>query len=551
MNNDIEFPSLDSVYGYEYKLNDLFFNLSRKTDSSELSKTKELFSSLVSEYKNDDSKIDLLFKLVLYTRDIGKGKGEQLLSYMMLFEFYKIFPDKAYKLLELFVWKYGSWRDIPYLCDYISKTTSKNDSPFIIKAVNIMNDQLYKDMKKGEKDVISTAAKWVPREGSKFSWLFDLLMENWTRRYCPYIFYTATTPEKMIKARSKASANYRKVFTILSRRLNLVETKLCNHIEFYDIDPLMINKKTMSKQWNLSFDMEFNSDIIRQYYPPGTQKNYNSFSPRDLMMEKGKELEFSRRAGGGKGEPPVPPIIRDSHYSGKLSTINTRYSISWLVEISLKTPIGQMDRINKLWQNIIVNKNLGPCIPVIDISSSVEKTGNIYSIIGNALLITKHSSIRGIRILFLSNEPLWYKNDSMCNDYVSIIKDIFAFLPPFTNSDILSGFSFLTMNSKDMNSKDIDALFFVIMTDKGFSSKTHHEIESLFHNNKLGVPKMLYWNISNKYVEMDTGLFIREPFFISGIDSSNFDSLFHIVNANSCFSQLELIHLILSKYVII
>jgi len=44
-----------------------------------------------------------------------------------------------------------------------------------------------------------------------------------------------------------------------------------------------------------------------QQYPPGTQKNYNSFSSRDLMMEKGKELEFSRRAGGGKGEPGVPP----------------------------------------------------------------------------------------------------------------------------------------------------------------------------------------------------------------------------------------------------
>ena len=45
-----------------------------------------------------------------------------------------------------------------------------------------------------------------------------------------------------------------------------------------------------------------------QHYPPGTQKNYNSFSSTDLMMEKGKELEFSRRAGGGKGEPGVPPI---------------------------------------------------------------------------------------------------------------------------------------------------------------------------------------------------------------------------------------------------
>jgi len=52
-----------------------------------------------------------------------------------------------------------------------------------------------------------------------------------------------------------------------------------------------------------------------QHYPPGTQENNNSFASRDIMMEKGKELECSRRAGGGKGleilriseEPGVPP----------------------------------------------------------------------------------------------------------------------------------------------------------------------------------------------------------------------------------------------------
>jgi hypothetical protein len=534
--DETEFPPLDSVYGYEYKLNNLFFNLSRKTDDLELSKTKELFSSLLLDYKDDDSKIDLLFKLILYTRDIGKGKGEQLLSYMMIFEFYKIFPNKAYKLLELFVWQYGSWRDIPYLCDYISKTTSRQDDAFIIKAVNIMNDQLHKDMKKCGNEVITTAAKWVPREGSKFSWLFDLLMENWTKRYCPYIFSTVKTSEQMIKARYKASANYRKVFTTLSRKLNLVETKLCNRVEFYDIDPLMINKKTMSKQWNPSFDMEFTSDVILK-------------SP--------------------------------NYYSGK-SSINVGQNISWLVEISLKTPIDQIDRINKLWKNTIVNKNFGACIPIIDISSSVEKTGNLYFIIGNAVLIAKHSSVSGdgIRILFLSNEPLWYKNDSNCDDYVSIIKDIFDFLPPFTNSDILSGFSFLTksISASTMKSKYVDTLSFVIMTDKGFSFEIHHEIESLFHNNNnnVEVPKIVYWNISNKHVEMDPGFNVentesknavsiktcnevgdsnlhwyKKLFFISGIDSSNFDIIFEILRAKFCFSQLDLIHFILFKYLIV
>ena len=37
---------------------------------------------------------------------------------------------------------------------------------------------------------------------------------------------------------------------------------------------------------------------MSQHYPPGTQENNNSFESRDLMMEKGKELECTRRAGG-------------------------------------------------------------------------------------------------------------------------------------------------------------------------------------------------------------------------------------------------------------
>jgi hypothetical protein len=39
-----------------------------------------------------------------------------------------------------------------------------------------------------------------------------------------------------------------------------------------------------------------------QHYPPGTQENYNSFALRNIIMGKGKELEFPEWAGrGGKG----------------------------------------------------------------------------------------------------------------------------------------------------------------------------------------------------------------------------------------------------------
>lgn len=38
---------------------------------------------------------------------------------------------------------------------------------------------------------------------------------------------------------------------------------------------------------------------FRQQYPPGTQENYNSFSSRNHITEKGKEPEFPEGAPGG------------------------------------------------------------------------------------------------------------------------------------------------------------------------------------------------------------------------------------------------------------
>jgi superfamily II RNA helicase len=62
---------------------------------------------------------------------------------------------------------------------------------------------------------------------------------------------------------------------------------------------------------NTLFRMNINKregGLDLQQYPPETQENYNRFSSGNLITEKGKELEFPEGAGGGKGEPGVPPM---------------------------------------------------------------------------------------------------------------------------------------------------------------------------------------------------------------------------------------------------
>ena len=59
---------------------------------------------------------------------------------------------------------------------------------------------------------------------------------------------------------------------------------------------------------------------IKQHYPPGTQENYNSFLSRNIILEKVKELECTRRAGGLESASRIPmkglEILRISEEPG-------------------------------------------------------------------------------------------------------------------------------------------------------------------------------------------------------------------------------------------
>jgi hypothetical protein len=67
-------------------------------------------------------------------------------------------------------------------------------------------------------------------------------------------------------------------------------------------EPLVPPKNMYSiKIHKRNVPLNIDTKKMDQHYPLGTQENNNSFESRNLMMEKGKELECTRRAGGGKG----------------------------------------------------------------------------------------------------------------------------------------------------------------------------------------------------------------------------------------------------------
>jgi len=213
------YPELEPIQLHDYFKEQLvlfYYNLTRKSSDVEIHKMSSILHNLLSSLKTqiniDQSYIvylKLLYKMMGETRDCFYGKGEQELTYMMIFVLYKYYPVLSIYLLHKLVQPlnnccfgklgFGSWRDIKYFCDYVRIHSMKGDKDVLIEiCVELINNRLKKDIdilssrkystSDNIRDHISSVAKWIPRENKKFDWLNDLLIIHWYNTYHPYMF---------------------------------------------------------------------------------------------------------------------------------------------------------------------------------------------------------------------------------------------------------------------------------------------------------------------------------------------------------------------------
>jgi hypothetical protein len=166
--------------------------------------------------------------IILYTRDITHGRGRRDLAYAMIVCLYKSDPSSAMEALRLCASTYGSWCDIKYFCRYVSEHGL--DDEMIDGAIDILVYQLRHDYaiwtdalsehldnlrvisRPIGRDILSYAAKWVPREKSAMGWLFDRIVERWARDHY----------------NSRYKREFRKMISELNRELGTVEIKQCS-----------------------------------------------------------------------------------------------------------------------------------------------------------------------------------------------------------------------------------------------------------------------------------------------------------------------------------
>jgi hypothetical protein len=244
------------------------------TESNNSCKTPCHFEEMIGDDRktphNTIQLLTLLYKQIAHTRDIVNGKGEYTNAYKQLYVWNSVFPELAKHALETFVlpqpldyrvknhWNpsreelklyypeaipYGSWKDIKYLCEFCRMESKSVYHPLIQHSIRIITQQLWMDSTETDPTRLSLVAKWIPREHSKYGWLFNLLVKDY---FAPY-YEKAKTPEAKFRANKKAKMNYRKLIAQLNRRLDTVQIKQCAN-DWGNIDPETITAITAQRQ---------------------------------------------------------------------------------------------------------------------------------------------------------------------------------------------------------------------------------------------------------------------------------------------------------------
>jgi hypothetical protein len=352
----------------------IWFNLSRKESTKEL---KELFKDVLEKIKqrgqsNIIEYLELILCMITYTRDIRYGKGERDLTYMMIYTLYIYFPIPAIYLIREIVGEntesYGSWKDIARLCDHIKRETN-DENPLIITLVEMAINRLKRDK---TEESPSNVAKWIPRENSKYGWLFDIFVKTY--------YQLDITPKNTHRA------SFRKLVSGISNRLREPDmTKPVRTptftipIETFVKRATNITEETDQKLLDLKWE---------KYSKQWSTLNKNIIPLIDVSAEL-TEFEYNTAIGIG--------LLLSQNSILKNRVILFSQTASW---ISLDESLGFTNKIKE-----IIRKAPPPTASLID-------TG--FDLIKRAILGTKmkKDQINNLEVVIISN----FANDAYDED---------------------------------------------------------------------------------------------------------------------------------------
>jgi hypothetical protein len=276
---DNDHPELEWSNDMQEKIAQFDFQCVRTTEAG-ISTLAQILDEMLGELTrctdaNRRELLVLLYKIIGKTRDIHGGKGEYALSYMMIWVWYKYYPVLAKTALRFFVLgapkhaldtPYGSWKDMKYFCKYVLDQTGDKSHPLIqycIEHLNFqlcMDDEIYNSSSVADEKNISLVSKWIPRESSKFGWMYESLSVQYYPEYMEKVRDRVLTDKSRIKAIKKCKAQYRMLLSKLNRHIDTVQIKQTSQ-NWADINHTKTTSITMAKQRKAFLNQKKDGDV--------------------------------------------------------------------------------------------------------------------------------------------------------------------------------------------------------------------------------------------------------------------------------------------------
>jgi hypothetical protein len=484
--NRVDIHSTKNLENIEIRLREILYFIQNSLRNNIL---VELYSSYLI----------LLYKLIGHTRDIINGKGERLLSYMMIHVWYDFFPELSFYALYIFVYTdtdcnythpYGSWKDLKYFSKYCKDKVGYDDHPLIKECIYLYNYQLrldyYNFINNNNNNNISLVAKWIPREKSAtFGWLFSHLAYNYYNIYIE----SAKNSLSLYGAKNKCKMEYRKIISLLNSRIDTLEIKQCakqwNNIKFSNVSSV-----ALFKQQNAFLNRNMNTNIDRI----NCKLNFLKYNLKgsEINVSRIEIYEFTKRA--------FSLMERKNK-----KALNTSTCIKEWENIDI-----EIDILNKQWKQYSFNKvNLGTLIPIIDLSNSMtDEAKNASIALG---IYVAENSFFGKRLIILGSSAHWV-NLTNKDTFFDCVEEINRYSVYFDlNKNIYSVFNlcFNAVIKSSIEPEYLDKISYILFSDFQMDAvnfmkqstfyekliKKYRDTGLKMYNKVLEVPSITLWNL--------------------------------------------------------
>lgn len=361
----------------------------------------------VTKNNNDTELLNDVFILPFYKRCFNKtiidngnktnhtGEGERLLSFQMILELYKYFPNTVFDIIHLLP-SYGSWNDLFKIWQLMNKRESQNtqllESYINLKCyilyiviTNLHNDQY----NYSNSNNVSLLAKWIPREGSSKDNTCNIQF-NINNSKFKYSLFTALailhnkplnfagSKEAFIDTiKSYLSKNYDiKTLNYYKMQFRKLISNLNKHIKTFEI-------YICSNNWSLADPKNLPSKALHKYkhaylnektgMTPIYDKTGNRYPDnKDRVDARNKLIDFILSGKDINVSGLDPHEILNAYRKANSKFQKTIVLKQWEAKLDeVFNKFIQIENIDKNDTNALKNSRMCNLIPMMDISGSM------------------------------------------------------------------------------------------------------------------------------------------------------------------------------------